>query len=227
MLEKLPFRVNKEPVSWATHFAGFVAAVIGLQALLEHSAQHPEAHPAKYGAMAVYGVSMAMVFGASALYHCFDIGEAGNRWLRRLDHCAIFALIAGSYFPVVVHLQDGNGRLAMLGLVTVLCLVGMIFKIAWIDCPDLLGASIYLVLAWMAVIPAFWWLPQLEPQAIFLLVLGGLVFTVGAVIYVKEKPDPWPKVFGHHEIWHLFVLAGAGAHFFFIWHLVPYTVPPF
>jgi len=204
-----------------------VASIVGTCALLEHAANHPAAHPAKYAALAIYGVTLASVFGASTLYHCFDIGKEGNRWLRRLDHCAIFALITGSYFPVVVHLQDGADRIVLLTLVSVLCLAGMIFKIAWIDCPDLLGALLYLILAWMAVVPAFWWLPQLSWEAIGLLVAGGLTFTLGAVVYVKEKPDPWPKVFGHHEIWHLFVLVGAGTHFFFMWNLVPYPVPPF
>jgi hemolysin III len=220
-------RFNKQPVAWATHFAGFLGALVGTVALLQHAGEHPSAHPAKYASLATYGVALMMVFGSSSLYHFFDIGEWGNRWLRRLDHCAIFALILGSYAPFIVHLQEGSWRIVVLTVVVVLCLGGMVFKIAWIDCPDLLGAGIYLGLAWLAVIPAVGWLPQLSSEAIALLVSGGLAFTVGAVVYVKEWPDPWPKVFGHHEIWHIFVLAGAGAHYFFMWSLVPYEVPPF
>ena len=222
MSADLPFGINKEPVSWATHFAGFVASVIGLMILVfETWGDAP-----KLMAMSFYGLSVVSVFGASSLYHFFDLGEDGNRWLRRIDHCAIFAMLAGCYTPVVLHLQDGADRVALLGLVYVLCLAGMIFKIVWIDCPDWLGASIYLLLAWMAVIPARVWLPQLELPAIFLLVGGGLAYTLGAVIFVLEKPDPWPKVFGHHEIWHVFVLVGAGLHYFFMWTFLSLPIPP-
>jgi len=227
VLKIFPIRLNKDPVAWATHFGGFWAALVGTAALLEHALHHPAAHPAKFAAMATYSGALMMMFGSSAIYHFFDIGAHGNRWLRRLDHCAIFALILGSYAPFIVHLQDGAWRLSVMAVVIVLCLAGMIFKIVWIDCPDLLGAGIYLTLAWLAVIPAVGWLPQLSSEAIALLVAGGLSFTLGAVVYVKEWPDPWPKVFGHHEIWHLFVLTGAGAHYFFMWSLVPYEVPPF
>jgi len=177
--------------------------------------------------MASYCVGLMMVFGSSALYHFLDIGEAGNRWLRRLDHCAIFALIMGSYAPFVVHLQEGWWRIAVMTVVVILSVGGMVFKIAWIDCPDLLGAGIYLALAWLALIPGVGWLPQLSSEAITLLVSGGAAFTLGAVIYVREWPDPWPEVFGHHEIWHLFVITGAGFHYFLMWTLVPYVVPEF
>lgn len=220
-------RCNKQPVAWATHFAGLLAALVGTVALLQHASEHPSAHSAKYASMVTYCLGLIMVFGASSLYHFFDIGERGNRWLRRLDHCAIFALIMGSYAPFVVHLQDGWWRIVVMTVVAGLSLGGMIFKIVWIDCPDRLGAGIYLALAWMALIPGVGWLPQLNTEAILLLSGGGMAFTVGAIVYVRERPDPWPRVFGHHEIWHVFVLAGAGAHYFLMWNLVPYAVPAF
>jgi len=181
--------------------------------------------PPKFWSLSFYAASVVGVFGASSLYHFFDIGEAGNRWLRRLDHCAIFVMLAGCYTPVVLHLQDGAGRVGLLAVVYLLCAAGMVFKILWIDCPDWLGAGIYLAVAWMAVIPAKIWLPQLPADAIMLLILGGMAYTVGALVYVFERPDPWPRVFGHHEVWHIFVLVGAGLHYFFMWTFLPMSIP--
>jgi hemolysin III len=217
------FRIFKDPVSWATHFAGMLAALVGTIFLLAQSWQSP----AKFLSMAIYGCSLVTLFGASAIYHFLDVGHRGNRWLQRLDHAAIFFLIAGSYVPAAMHLLDGGWRIAILSVVGSLAFLGMLFKVIWIDCPTWLGAGLYLGLGWLALIPMAEMLPRLDAVGLALLLSGGLAYTLGAVVFVREWPDPWPRVLGHHEIWHLFVLAGAAGHFGFAWHLLEMPVPAF
>ena len=216
-------RFNKDPVSWATHFFGLLVSIVGLASLL-YATSHD---PLKMVTMGFYGVSVCAVFGASSIYHFFDVGDRGNRVLRIVDHCAIFLLIGGSYTPTLVHLVDGTFRLTMLAIVFLFMLCGFIFKAFWIECPDGPSAAIYVAFAWFAVIPGWEFLPKLEVLPILWLVLGGLAFTGGAVIYVEERPDPWPGFFGHHEIWHVLVLIGAGFHYLFMWQLIGTPIPPF
>lgn len=219
------FGILKDPVSWATHFVGFLAAIVGLVFLLAFA---PEgSSTVKTASLAIYGSSLVALFGSSSVYHFMDLGRSGNRWLQRLDHCAIFFLIAGTYFPATIHLLDGAWRISILAVVGGLALAGVVFKLVWIDCPDWLSTALYVGLGWVAVIPAHRMLPELSAGSIALLAAGGLAYTVGAVVYVKEWPDPWPRLFGHHEIWHLFVLAGATSHFFFVWDLLEHEVPAF
>jgi predicted membrane channel-forming protein YqfA (hemolysin III family) len=163
MTSELRLRIFKDPVSAATHFAGFLLA-LGATATLVALAG-PE-RP-RVAAMAIYGATLVTLFGASSLYHFLDLGERGNRWLRRLDHAAIFLLIAGTYVPPLSLLLDG----------------------AW-------------------------------------LIGGGAAYTLGAAVYARGWPDPWPGRIGHHEIWHCFVLAGAGAHFAFVCTLLDAPPPP-
>ena len=213
--------IFKDPVSAWTHFIGFWASVAVASVLVGLAAQDA----VKATTMAIYGSTLAGLFLASSVYHFFDLGERGNRWLRRLDHAAIFLLIAGTYVPILVHLLDGTWRVVLLAAVGGIAVAGVILKLLWIDCPGWLGMSLYLGLGWMAVIPAHRILPQLSAGALAWLIGGGLAYTLGAFVFAKEWPDPWPDRFGHHEIWHLFVLAGAGAHCAFVYSLLerPYT----
>ena len=221
MPSPLRFRILKDPWSWATHFAGFLAAIVGLVFLVSHASHNAT----KLVAMTTYGVSLVTLFAASSMYHFFDLGLNGNRWLRRIDHCAIFFLIAGSYVPVSVHLLDGAWRIGLLSVICGLALCGIILKLVWIDCPDRVGVALYLLLGWAAVVPAYKILPQLDAAGIAWLSIGGAAYTLGALIYVKKRPDPYPDVFGYHEIWHLFVLMGAASHYFMNWGLMDHPIP--
>jgi hemolysin III len=216
-------RVFKDPVSSSTHFAGFWLA-LGATAVLVSEAAGDLPRTA---GMAIYGASLVGLFLASSFYHFLDLGPRGNRWLRRLDHSAIFFLIAGTAVPTLLLVFDGSGRLWVLGLVLGLAGAGALLKIFWIDCPDWLGMCLYLGLSAVVVAAGRLIVPQLSDGALAWLVAGGLAYLVGVLVYTRKWPDPWPGRFGHHEIWHLFVLAGAGSHFFFTYSLVGRAFPPF
>ncbi|MCO4747640.1 MAG: hemolysin III family protein [Proteobacteria bacterium] len=216
-------RFNKDPMSALTHFVGLLFAVGGLVYLLLASL----GDSTKLVSMAIYGGSLVLLFGASSAYHFFDLGDRRNRWLQRVDHAAIYGFIAGSYVPALTHLLDGAWRISMLAVVGGLAVLGTLFKMWWMDCPVWLSTGLYLALGWVALVPGPLIFPQLSLGAFGWLLAGGLAYTVGAVVFAKEWPDPFPERFGHHEVWHLFVLAGAGAHFFFVAGLLDAPTPPF
>jgi hemolysin III len=216
-------RINKEPVSAYTHFAGFVAALVGLVPLLRLC----DGDTAKIVGMALFGGTAALLFLSSSVYHFLDLGERGNRWLRRADHGAIFLLIAGTYISPLIHTLDGAWRISMIAVVGGLALAGMVFKLAWLGCPRWLSAGLYLALGWVIVVPGHLVLPRLPLAGLVWVALGGLAYTIGAVIYARKRPDPLPGTFGFHEVWHLFVLAGAASHYVFMLTLVGLPYPPF
>jgi len=219
---KLRVRIFKDPASAWTHFGGFLAALIAAAVLVHRAADD---RPKEAG-MAIYGAALVMLFLASSLYHFFDIGERGNRWLRRLDHAAIFLLIGGTAVPLLLHLLDGTTRVALLALIGALAVVGTLLKVFWIDSPAWVGMSLYFGMSFAALLPIPRMLPQLSGAGISLLLGGGAAYTLGALVYARQWPDPWPGRFGHHEVWHLFVLAGAGAHYAFTFTLLGLACPP-
>lgn len=211
-----------EPLSTLTHLVGAVAALIGLVVLLVLSQNDPP----KMISMFVYGSSMVVLYVASSLLHGVKIEEEKRMWLNRLDHMAIFLVIAGTYTPIAYNLFSDAWRWGVLVTVWLVAAVGMAYKLFSIKIHGFLNSSIYLILGWGSAMPLVFAsnLVGLVPwQGFFLLLLGGLVYTIGFVIYYLERPDPWPDVFGHHEIWHLCVMAGSLSHFLFIFfYVIPF-----
>ena len=219
------FELNKDPWSTYTHFAGFLGAIVGLVAMLMMT----WGNAVTMTSTTIYGVSLALLFLASSSYHFFDLGDEGNAWLRRMDHAAIFLLIGGTYVPLFMHLLDGAWRVTMLSVVGALVLGGVLFKLALFDGArkSKAGTIMYVALGWLVVVPAYKMYPAISSESLAWLVSGGLAYTVGAVIYARKWPDPWPDTFGFHEVWHLFVLLGAGLHYGFVYSLLDVPVPPF
>lgn len=216
MAIELRLKIFKDPLSSSTHFVGFLAAIVGAVVLLVRSIHRPTL---AWG-MGLYGAALIGLFLASSLYHFFDLGERLNHWLRRLDHAAIFLFIGACFVPPVLHLMRGGDRVLLLSVVGVIGVAGAIFKLVWFKAPLWLDMTGYLGMGWLGVlvIPAIW--AALPGTALIWYLGGGLLYTLGAVVFILERPDPWPRLFGHHEIWHLFVLGGAISHYVFTYSLI-------
>jgi hemolysin III len=162
----------------------------------------------------IYALSVAALFGTSALYHRIDWRTLGaRRWMRRLDHTMIFVLIAGSYTPFAMLILHGTLGIVILAAVWVAALAGAVFKLLWIDAPGWLIAATYVAVGWVAVILAPVLVARLGVIAVGALALGGALYTAGAIIYACKRPDPSPKVFGYHEIFHLLVVVAAALQY--------------
>jgi hemolysin III len=211
-------RLLRDPVSGFTHLGAAIAAVIGATVLVTLAVvYHKWWHLA---AFIVYGISLILLYIASTLYHLLPVSEHARRVLRQLDHVAIFLLIAGTYTPLCLVPLRGPWGWSLFGAVWVLALGGMFVAIFAIDAPRWLSVGLYLGLSWLVIVAIWPLLHRLPPSGLFWFGLGGLFYTVGAVIYAVKKPDPVPGVFGFHEIFHLFVMAGSAAHFWAIAHSV-------
>lgn len=205
----------REPVNALTHGFGALLGSAGLVVLLVRA----DGEPARVASALVYGISLVLLFLASTLLHAVRAGEDKLRIFRVLDHAAIFVLIAGTYTPItLIPLRQASPVVGwvLFGLVWGLAFLGVLFKVFWIGAPRWASTGLYLLLGWLAVIAIGPLLAALPFAALMWLLAGGLAYSVGAVIYALKRPDPFPQVFGYHEIWHLFVLAGAAAHFVLI-----------
>ena len=187
-----------------------LAALVALAgcAVLFRAAPSPRAMLAA----GTYGASIVALFGVSALYHRPTWAAGPRRWLRRLDHAAIFLLIAGTYTPFCL-LIGGRPGLVVLLVVWVGASLGILQCLIWVDAPKALVASIYVALGWVAVSV----MPELRStvggRGLTLLLVGGLAYSTGAAVYATRWPDPAPSVFGYHEIFHALVIAAAACHF--------------
>jgi hemolysin III len=165
-------------------------------------------------AAAIYAVSVAGLFGASALYHRINWSTVGaRRWMRRLDHSMIFLLIAGTYTPFAVLALDGPLATAILIVVWAAALGGIVLKLAWIDAPKWLIALIYVAIGWVALAAFPQLLSKLGVTATAMVAVGGLLYTAGAIVYARRRPDPVPTVFGYHEIFHALVILAAALQY--------------
>ncbi len=201
----------REPVNGITHGIGAILALVGLILLVYEAASHNSL--SHIVAFSIFGASMVLLYTSSSLYHSLPVKEKTLLWLQKLDHSMIYVLIAGSYTPVCLIALEGSWKWIILITVWSLALLGIIKKMVYMKTPSWTSTLLYLGMSWMAVI-MFPTLAEKLPMA-FLgwIIAGGLAYSFGAIIYGMEKPNPIPEWFGHHEIWHLFVLAGTFSHF--------------
>jgi hemolysin III len=202
--------VAKRPqLRGVTHqWAFFISVVLG--AVLVASAPAGRATLAA----AIYAGCVALLFGASALYHRVTWRTlAARRWMRRVDHSAIFLLIAGTYTPFALLVLDGPLAAIVLAAVWVGAAGGIVLKLLWIDSPKWLNALIYLLLGWVAVAVTPDLVGDLGIAAAVLVATGGVLYTVGAIVYALRRPDPVPTVFGYHEVFHALVIAAAALQY--------------
>ncbi len=215
-----PKRRLREPVNGLTHLAAGLLAFVGLVALLATAASAGRID--QLFAFGIFGVSLISLYAASALYHLLPLSPAGVARLRRLDHMTIFVLIAGTYTPFCLLALDGGWRWGLLGLIWGLALGGVLLKLLWMEAPRWLSVVLYLGMGWVAVIAAPALFRAVPAEGMAWVLAGGLTYSAGALVYGLKRPNPLPGVFGFHEVWHLFVVAGSACHF---WAVLRYIAP--
>ena len=204
MLKKL-----REPVNSLTHWGGAILALIGLIVLLIIGWDTP----AKIISLAVYGVSLIFLFSASATYHMVQVKDKALEIFRKVDHAAIYVLIAGTYTPFCINAFDGFWKWGMLSIIWSLAIIGIVVKIFYIRAPRWLNAGIYILMGWLSVTAAGEMLSALPAWVLTWMIIGGVIYTLGAIVYMTKIFNFKPGVFGFHEVWHIFVLLAAAAHF--------------
>ena len=228
-MDAMPRRKAKEvrdpydglrPWSAITHGVGAVLALAGTAALLVKSAMLGQwLH---FVLFAVYGLSMIGLYTASTLYHCLNTSVAGRIALRKYDHCSIYLLIAGSYTPICLTALKNCGGPALLGAVWSLAVAGLILTVAKLAIPRWLCSAIYLFMGWLAIFAIGPIYRALPANGFFWLLLGGLMYTVGGVLYALKWPGRDNPKFGCHEIFHVFILFGSICHFVMMYTVIMY-----
>jgi hemolysin III len=211
MLSKL-----REPINGLTHLGGAIAAFLGQIALLIAAWNSA----VKIISVTIYGLSLIAMFSASAAYHLAKAKPAVLRTLRKLDHSAIFLLIAGTYTPFCIIAFTGFWQWGLLAIIWAIAATGITVKIFYLKAPRWLNAVIYVFMGWLCVTAAPQMPSFLPVSAMVWLIIGGVVYTLGAVVYATKIFNFFPGKFGFHEVWHVFVLLGAMAHFISVMSLL-------
>ncbi|XXJ21018.1 PAQR family membrane homeostasis protein TrhA [Desulfovibrio caledoniensis] len=201
----------RDPVSGLTHCIAAALAVLGTVLLIARAAS--PALPWHIVAFSIFGGGMILLYTASTLYHWLPLGERGVRLLRRVDHSMIFFYIAATYTPICLIPLRGPWGWSLFGVVWGIALGGIVMKIFWLSAPRWLSTSIYLAMGWLVLVGIYPLTKAMSPASLAWLVAGGLVYSLGAVIYAVKWPDPLPRRFGFHEIFHLFVIGGSACHY--------------
>lgn len=209
----------REPVNGLTHLFGAILSVVGLLALVIKAMETSESALAVI-AVAIFGISMILLYSASATYHMVIAKDRVVAFLRRIDHSMIFVLIAGTYTPLCLISLQGTTGWILFGVVTGIAVAGVIFKLVWFHAPRLLSTILYVAMGWIVIFYSPSLLPILGGKGMFMLILGGMFYTVGALIYWKKPAYLSFKHFGFHEIFHLFILAGSLFHFICVYGYV-------
>ncbi|PKK39393.1 putative membrane protein, hemolysin III-like protein [Clostridiaceae bacterium JG1575] len=208
----------REPINSITHLAGAALSLIGLVLLLVKGITHGVS-AGELLALNVFGLSLIALYTTSGVYHMVHVGQKALLVLKKLDHSMIFVLIAGTYTPVLAFVLRGPLRVALLALMWGIAISGVFFKVFWIGAPRVLYTTIYVVMGWMAVFILRLISSAMGSFGVLLLLLGGVSYTVGAVIYALKKPN-LSQSFGFHELFHCFVLLGSLLHFIMIYRTI-------
>ena len=202
---------GEELANALTHGAGIALSVTGLAVLVTFASLRSDAWGVT--ATAIFGASLVLLYSASTLYHSFR-NEALKRLLRKFDHAAIFLLIAGTYTPFLLVSLRGPWGWSLLGVIWALAVAGVTMKFWFTGRFGVLSTLLYLAMGWLMVIAIRPMLHAVPPNGLWLLLAGGLCYTVGTVFY------SWKRLPFHHAVWHLFVMGGSVCHFFAVWFAV-------
>lgn len=203
----------KDPGSAITHFIGMMMAIFAATPLIIKSLSAPD--KLHVISLTIFIVSMILLYGASTIYHSLDLSPRVNTLLKKLDHMMIFILIAGSYTPICLIVLNGAKGRFLCALVWTIAVIGIIVKGFWINCPKWFSSVLYIGMGWTCVLAFTQILNNLTPAAFGWLLAGGIIYTIGGIIYALKLPifNGKHKYFGSHEIFHLFVMGGSACHF--------------
>ena len=203
----------KEPGSAITHFIGMLMAIFAAVPLLIKAAHEPSR--IYIISLTIYAASLILLYAASTSYHTFDISPKVNTILKKIDHMMISVLIAGSYTPVCLIVLKGRTGIILLTIVWAIAIAGILIKAFWVYCPKWVSSVLYIGMGWTCVLAFTQILNNMSPAAFGWLLAGGIIYTVGGVIYALKLPlfNNKHKNFGSHEIFHLFVMGGSACHF--------------
>lgn len=215
----MKFKV-KDPGSALTHFIGMLLALFASAPLIIKALQAPGY--THILSVTIFITSMILLYAASTIYHTLDISPKINQVLRKVDHMMIFMLIAGTYTPICILVLGDRTGWTMLALVWGIAVVGMLINALWITCPKWFSSLIYIAMGWVCVL-AFGKITTALPRtAFYWLLAGGIIYTVGGIIYALKLPifNKMHKNFGSHEIFHLFVMGGSLCHYIMMYAYV-------
>ena len=211
----------KEPGSAITHFIGMLMAIFAAVPLLIKAAHEPSR--IYVISLAVYSASMILLYAASTTYHTFDISVKINTILKKWDHMMISILIAGSYTPICLLVLKGKTGLILLAIVWSFAIIGILIKAFWVYCPKWVSSILYIGMGWTCVLAFTQILNSMSRTSFIWLLIGGIIYTVGGIIYALKLPifNSKHKNFGSHEIFHLFVMGGSMCHYVVMYALLP------
>jgi len=209
----------REPINGFTHLAGAILSFIGLLALVIKTTLNNPSTIA-LTAVIIFGLSMILLYAASATYHLVVSSDKVISFLRRLDHAMIFVLIAGSYTPFCLIALNGPTGWILFGIIFAAAVAGVCFKLIWFNCPRWISTLIYVAMGWISIFLMAPLNKALSSQGLALLVGGGIFYTIGALIYATKPKFLKSKYLGFHEIFHIFIMLGTLTHFLCVFKFV-------
>lgn len=202
----------REPINGLTHLTGAILSFVGLLAMVIKASLTSHS-PLAIAAVIIFGISMILLYSASATYHMVIARDKVIAFLRKLDHSMIFILIAGTYTPFCFISLNGKTGAVLFSIIAAIAICGVVFKMVWFHCPRWISTALYIAMGWMVVFVFSPLSGSINPYGLFLLVLGGIFYTVGGVIYGAKPKFLQFKNWGFHEIFHIFIMLGSFAHF--------------
>ena len=207
----------REPINALTHLSGAFLSLIGTIILFNHTTL--PLSPVTLLSILIFGLSLILLYTTSGIYHLVYATDAILLKLKKLDHSMIFILIAGSYTPFCLLSLSGAWKWSIISIVWSLALIGIILKVFWIQMPRVLSTSLYIGMGWIALFALKPLYASLSAGGFFYLVLGGIMYTIGGIIYGTKKPNLSPE-FGFHEIFHIFVMLGSFCHYWAVFKYI-------
>ncbi len=210
----------KDPVSGFSHLAGAVLSIVGLIVLIKYAIAIGNIwHIVSFS---IFGASLILLYSASSIYHLIIISERGMSILRKIDHMMIYVLIAGTYTPICLIPLRGGWGWSLLGSIWGIAMAGIILKILWFNAPRWLYTLFYVIMGWLVIIAFLPLIRTVPIGGVIWLIAGGIMYTLGALIYGTKWPKIKSKIFGFHEIFHIFVLYGSMCHFILMFRYILY-----